>query len=400
MPDQDISLPDNSTLHHYVLIGFMILLIISAVYLFINLFSYPSVPPENKLMPAINIGLDILDDVEQGYPLLFNRNIISDDDQFRFNLKIMYKVVDSNKEIIAIKDEQISVPQQDFSPISFALPGDISTGTYLLRAESVLNTQNIVAQERFSVIKKGNIIQESCSDHIMDQDEVGIDCGGICKPCNIGCTLDCDDKDICTIDYCIGDSEKSYECLSEPIYPCCGNGLCEEGEEDICLSDCADDIMGATQGNTNPKSDFKKGFEDPFPNIISMSKKLEKVKDLAKENTRQAISFCDHIKTQDISDQCYVIVADSIGEYYVCDNIISSSTKDVCLQDVAKRTMNSATCDLIENVNKRDSCYIAFAKQGESSVCTKITSPYLKEFCDELSPISSENPDNLPSRGF
>lgn len=51
------------------------------------------------------------------------------------------------------------------------------------------------------------------------------------------CSESCDDSDACTTDICT--EATNYECLNEPIVPCCGNAQCEEGEDFlVCSSDC------------------------------------------------------------------------------------------------------------------------------------------------------------------
>jgi len=51
------------------------------------------------------------------------------------------------------------------------------------------------------------------------------------------CPTSCDDNDECTRDVC--GYQTDFECRHAPIYPCCGNGVCEGSEtQDSCAKDC------------------------------------------------------------------------------------------------------------------------------------------------------------------
>jgi len=48
---------------------------------------------------------------------------------------------------------------------------------------------------------------------------------------------DCDDANTCTSDYC--SSETGFACVHDEITPCCGNGICEDGEDTTnCANEC------------------------------------------------------------------------------------------------------------------------------------------------------------------
>ena len=54
----------------------------------------------------------------------------------------------------------------------------------------------------------------------------------------IRCPISCDDRASCTEDYCSAATD--YECVNEILKPCCGNKICEIGEDYIrCSSDCS-----------------------------------------------------------------------------------------------------------------------------------------------------------------
>ncbi len=54
------------------------------------------------------------------------------------------------------------------------------------------------------------------------------------------CPISCNDEDSCTMDHC--SSSTSYECVHDTIVPCCGNNVCDDGENyELCASDCLPD---------------------------------------------------------------------------------------------------------------------------------------------------------------
>ena len=60
----------------------------------------------------------------------------------------------------------------------------------------------------------------------------------IVSGCQIKCPDTCDDIDACTEDIC--SEETGFECAYKEIFPCRGNGVCEEGEYDAVTADCPD----------------------------------------------------------------------------------------------------------------------------------------------------------------
>ena len=72
-------------------------------------------------------------------------------------------------------------------------------------------------------------------------------CDEICGFLGPECTnnADCDDSNSCTSDSCVNE-----ECSYSPISNCCGNGVCESGEDCAsCSSDCFSGSGAATCGN-------------------------------------------------------------------------------------------------------------------------------------------------------
>lgn len=71
------------------------------------------------------------------------------------------------------------------------------------------------------------------------------------------CPKMCDDNNVCTFDQCSKDT--NYECVYEPITPCCGNKLIEQGENfNTCCVDAGCPELSSSCNNnvcTNPICD-------------------------------------------------------------------------------------------------------------------------------------------------
>ena len=82
------------------------------------------------------------------------------------------------------------------------------------------------------------------------------------------CPSSCDDGNICTIDACGKDT--GYECRHTAKIPCCGDGVCESGENrDNCLADCGACPPDCDDGNpcTLDKCSIETGFNCTSENL-------------------------------------------------------------------------------------------------------------------------------------
>ncbi|MGM5487597.1 MAG: hypothetical protein ACQESG_01480 [Nanobdellota archaeon] len=180
----------------------------------------------------------------------------------------------------------------------------------------------------------------SCSDGIKNQGEDDVDCGGPCSPC-MEESKKCNDYNPCTNDYATEDG-----CRNTPIFPCCGNFLCEDGagendedSENYCPADCA-------------KSD--KPVE-----LMTREEVLNQGRALAGKDQDAAGEFCDSVPDEEKRDECFKIIAYD--------------------------TKNKIFCNYVGSGGKRDACYMNFAmEEYDYSVCSKISDPYLKRSCNAL----------------
>ncbi len=166
---------------------------------------------------------------------------------------------------------------------------------------------------------------ETCSDGIKNQGEEGVDCGGPCSPCNDTCG-ECDDGNICTKGVCI-----DGECYYKEIVPCCGNGVCEEGEDTSC-EDCKEKELTSAE--------IKEGLDE-----------LKDDQDVAGE-------FCSEISAGYKKDFCFRSLAHSVGNKHFCNYIDSSSVADFC--------------------------YLKFGSNGDGEACKEINNKHMRQSCENL----------------
>ena len=251
--------------------------------------------------------------------------------------------------------------------------------------EARLGEAQSVANKEFTVLNLASI-EPNCFDAIKNQDEEEIDCGGVCDSCVKECPLSCDDRKTCTQDYC--NSNTNFKCVHEDVFPCCGDDICESSEsKEICEQDCSP--------RGSPLPDPQQDYVDPFPYTLSLNEKIEEVKILAKSSPQQALAFCDHISLESSRDQCYSSLGESLGRTEICNKVIEERMRDICISRVARKLNESILCDGVIDENKRDSCYMGFAKNKDFSVCPKISSEYLRQFCYQLERVIDEKPSSI-----
>ncbi len=175
----------------------------------------------------------------------------------------------------------------------------------------------------------------TCFDGIMNSDEAGIDCGGNCgTACDEPqCSPDCNDGNLCTNDICV-----DGECYFTSITPCCGNFQCEQDEDHSrCPADCEEPYANKDENLLDPQEAYEKAIS------------------LAASDPEAAGNTCQSIKDE--------------------------ATLDTCFIEVAKITQKSVFCDYVSSQARRDSCYILFAQNGDSDLCNKVSSEYLRDGC-------------------
>jgi hypothetical protein len=268
-----------------------------------------------------------------------------------------YKVITEEGSLVDKWESKDPVILGSNQEVIHKLAKNINSGRYIIVSESTYKGKKINATAYFRVYKESteptcedgikNQGEEkidcggpcktcpTCEDGIKNQGELRIDCGGPCAPCDDICDMNCNDFFACTLDKCV-----NGECVSEMIFPCCGNFICENGETiDNCPEDC--DL----------------GEEKPV-HLMTRSDIIKSAKQKALTDQKDAGYFCDSVPNEEIRDECLRIVA------YTSDN------KNFC------RYINFSV--------KRDACYMEFAMKYDYSVCDLIENQYLQRTCEAL----------------
>ena len=209
------------------------------------------------------------------------------------------------KKIIA-PSESITVYEKVAVPIAIEIPEDATIGQYTLIAKLAYNGRTETATQYFEIVQQ-RVEAPAAIPREEEEREVQKQCPG-----------GCDDLNPCTEDICV-----NGQCQHNPIAPCCGNGICEAGEEN-CV-DCAEDIVSEAvkEAEKDPEKAAEKCSQDP-------------------EN----------------ADQCY--------------------------KDVAKIADNKKYCELIQDSKYKDACLMHFAYNGDYTVCSELQNKFMKNSCISL----------------
>ena len=259
--------------------------------------------------------------VAPGDSLSFNVELINMGAIKRYDVSLLHQIFDSAGREITSKQEAMAIETRASAINSINIPANIDAGRYRLKTTAYYDTKTAESFFMFDV---------------EEAEEVEV--------IELECPASCDDFDDCTEDYC--SAETGYVCVHDPIYPCCGNGICESGEDYTnCPADCKAVEVVVPE-------------EEPG---VTLGEVKSTVKDLAAANPSQAVSYCNGLQKE--------------------------SYRDACFNGIAEVTQQSSYCESIVSETKKDNCYTNFALKGDYTVCDKIVNKYLRESCISLSQI-------------
>ena len=197
----------------------------------------------------------------------------------------------------------------------------LNSGSYSLAVRANTEKQNAEVSKSFSVEKTNTVAPiQKCQNGM------------------------CNDNNKCTRDRCINES-----CVFEEITPCCGNGYCDQGEnEQSCSKDC-------------------------FTRIISIVN-LEG----------------DSLVIANASQQSK---SNPILAEQMCTSILNSYNKDVCFNSVAFTNKKISFCSKISDQSIKDNCYTYLATPSNNG-CFLLTDPVKKESCESMIALIGKNWSN------
>lgn len=258
--------------------------------------------------------------------LTFNVELINMGVVRRYDVSLIHQIIDSADKIVNSQQESIAIETRASSTSQIAVPADTPAGRYKLQTVAYYNAQTAESFFMFDV---------KAPPEEVPPEEIEV--------AKLECPPSCDDFDECTRDYC--GAETGYECVHEPIVPCCGNGECETGEDYInCPADCPPPVI-----------------EVEIPPELTFIDVIARAEELGAEDPEKGAKYCSEL-AGGYRDSCYCTLAETVNNSIYCTPIVS---------DV-----------------KRDSCYTTFALAGDYTVCKKLVDKWLRDGCIELSRAS------------
>jgi hypothetical protein len=253
----------------------------------------------------------------------------------RFDINLMYRVLDQNDNAVLSKEKTVAISTSTSHHLSLTLPANINPGDYTLKVFA--NYAGKVATSSFTFkVKEKTAVAANCNDNIKNQDEVGVDCGGVC-----------------------GGYWYDNSCHSTPktnenetlIVETCNDGKQNQDETGI---DCG----GRCGGYWYDSSCHSSPQGGTTTTKLGYAETMIKVNTLAVNNPEEAKALCLELE--------------------------KSFEKDSCFNKVAQASMQNEYCTQIIETSTKDECYYYFYAHGDYSVCEKLTDAKSKDYCEQL----------------
>ncbi|MBW2970230.1 hypothetical protein KY319_03850 [Candidatus Woesearchaeota archaeon] len=227
---------------------------------------------------------------------------------------------------VASKTESFSLTARTSVPATIALPSDVPLGMYTLQVTLSYKGKSSSQSASFDVVER--VVKEEPVEALKERavEEA--------RALGLTCPGGCDDLNFCTSDACV-----NGECVHTALVPCCGNGVCESGEDaSSCVLDCS-------------------------PRPVGPDEIRQRAVEMAPTNIIGAMEVCESMAQRVLIDGCLNAASEVSGRKEPCPKIVDSDV--------------------------RDSCFIAFAYKNDFSVCADISNPYMKNSCLSLAQLSS-----------
>jgi len=364
--DEAINLVYHPTIRHEIHLSHtttLVIIFIFASLLGIVSFFYYGPKTPTKLL---DLNLEpIAMTAESGESIIFLKELSNLGSSRRYDVVIKQEIIDpKTNKILTQKIETRAIETFGSTQTKILVPKETKPGDYILRTIVEYDNKKAVATLPVKIVAFAE--KWTCFDGIKNQNEEGIDCGSICKPCEVQ-VLECNDNNPCTDDVIEGGM-----CVNKPVTPCCGNNICEVQEQENCNADCKKEI-------------------EPFSSLPSTGT-LEDIKELAKVNPSRALQQCNAIEVPDLKDTCISNIGEVQRDKNYCVQIVNARRKDLCYSNIAKLTNDNSLCDEISIDGRKDSCYMTFVLDNKDySVCGKITNKQLRQSCESLKQLNELN---------
>jgi len=362
----------NPTIRHEIHLSHTTVFVIMFVFLsLLGAATFFYYTPSSAPTKLLDLNLEpVTTTVEPGQDIIFLKELSNLGSSKRYDVVIRQELIDGKtNKIVTQKIETRAIETFGSTQTKIQVPKDAKTGDYTLRAIVEYDGKKAVATLPIKVAAFAR--KESCFDGIKNQNEEAADCGGVCRPCEPQ-SEGCSDSNPCT-----NDIIENGACMHNPIIPCCGNSICEQGEnQNSCTSDCKN---GNAPSNANPAG------------AIS----IDDIKELAKTNPGSALQQCGQIEVPDLKDECIGNIGEVQRSKSYCMQVSNARIKDLCYSNVAKLTSDNTLCGQISTDSRRDSCYMTFVLDNKDySVCDKLINTQLRQSCESLRQLNELNIQN------
>lgn len=368
--DEAINASYKPTIRHEIYLSrSTILVIVFIIVSLIGVASFFYYSPAKKTTKLLDLNLEpISTTVEAGENIVFLKELSNLGSSQRYDVIIKQEIIEQKtNKVVTQKIETRAIETFGSTQTRILVPKDTKPGDYILRAIVEYGSQRAVATLPVKIVTFApSAKKETCFDGIKNQNEEGIDCGGLCRQCEEQAT-ECNDNDPCT-----SDAAENGICFNNPVVPCCGNNVCEKNEQDSCAADC------------------KKAAQPSF-GLIS-TETLDEIKELAKVEPGKALQQCNKIEVPDLKDTCISNIGEAQNSKDYCSKIINARIKDFCYSSIAKSLNDNSLCEEISTEGRKDSCYMTFVLDNKDySVCDKITNKQLMQSCESLKQLNELN---------
>jgi len=344
-----------------ILSVFLGLIAVSAVFFFMI--------KEKPSAQMLDISLQaIVSTANQGDEISFTANIESPGAKKSQDISLKYELISKKtNQVAAFKEETKAIEGSASLRKDLKIPSETLPGDYILRAIAAYEGKRAVATLPVKIGKAEAEVKECETDSYLD-------CGDGISITEYNCV---NGKKVLSDEQCPG-----KECPLKPDKPC------EEAEWEI-YPDC----------RWNTKLCYQEPVQPGQIDIASLSsyEALEEVKQLAKQNPKEAAVYCPQFRFQTSKDVCYEYVGEESTDTKYCEMIQDERTKDICYANVARKKFMPKLCENIKKDNRRDSCYMSFVIEDKRdfSVCDKVVNEYLKQSCNSLKQLNEINATQL-----
>jgi hypothetical protein len=341
------------TLVLFLIISLSIGLIVGGAYYFL------SNPGQSELLDY-QVELE-QSEVAPGEQLYFTNRFVNIGERPKYDIFIEYLVTTGNTTIY-VSGETIGVDNVESSARHIEIPVSAPSGLYRLTATVTYGEQVASSYVTFRVKAPNG----SCSDGVINQDESGTDCGGVCAPCQTALGS--------CMDGMRNQDEKGIDCggVCEPCetIATCKDRLKNQGEQGIdCGGPCAPCATAQPTCSDGIRNQDETGTDcggicAVCTGVLPDNQQiLAKVRSAGRYDEKESLRLCNTITDERLRDDCFLEISQSYNA--------------------------SVYCERLQAASKVNICYMYFVQNGDYSICEKLTEVHTRRICESLRQINT-----------